>query len=770
MSFLFDRLNRRRKLSSVIKIVFGVLLSLSAALLIWASAVFKFGEWHDLDPSLITECPQALRFFDSDGNLICVMGKEKRIWIGLDEIPKHTVDAFVASEDNRFYTHSGIDLYRIFGAAWADIKAGSYVQGASTISQQLIKLSHLSSEKTLDRKLEEAVLATQLEKRFTKDEIMEMYLNYIYFGGGYYGIEAASLGYFGVHARDLSIAQSAQLAGILKSPTAYAPHIDPDASVRRRDNVLRLMFEGGYINSDQYEAAKEEECVLDPALPVERSALTDHAFREAQDAAGLNSEELLSGGYSIVLTMNSDISSICSELMDEESLFPTQNAQGALVVIDRSGGISAMIGGRGEYTANGLNRAADIERQPGSLIKPILVYAPALELEGKNPSTVLYDAPRSFGDYSPRNSDEKYYGNVTLRTAVTKSLNIPAVSILSELGIERAVSFAERLGVSFENEELSLPLALGGFTYGVSPLEVAGAYSAFSRGGEYIKPYSVTRVLSSKGDILFEREIEASRVMSEENAFLLTSMLQSVASEGTGKRLAGSGVPLAAKTGTSIDENGVRDAWCAAYTTEFTAVAWMGTDSAEMGSLPETAVGGGNTAVLLAEVFGRIYSEYSYIDFTEPEGVTGCYIDLSELDDGFVYAASDNTPEEYLLYEYYVDGEEPTEEDPYWSAPIPPDEAGWSISAEGLPVISFSADNDICEYVIIRTDLFGEEKTVYASSGGAGLISFTDADVMPGGTYTYVIYAVHPKLRYEDGSRVMSEPSRKLYVVVPFGF
>ncbi len=225
----------------IIKLTVGLLLLITGIGLMAAPGIFKFSEWREFDPSLITGCNKALLVYDKEGELAAVLGPEKRIWISMDEVSPRTVNAFVASEDARFYTHKGLDLYRIFGAAWADVKAGGYVQGASTISQQLIKLSHLSSEKTLGRKLEEAVLATKLERSFDKDEIMEMYLNYIYFGGGYYGLEAASLGYFGVHARDLSTAQSAQLAGILKSPTAYAPHLDPDASLKRRNSVLFQM-------------------------------------------------------------------------------------------------------------------------------------------------------------------------------------------------------------------------------------------------------------------------------------------------------------------------------------------------------------------------------------------------------------------------------------------------------------------------------------------------------------------------------------------------
>ena len=761
-------IKRRSKASTILKLVFGALLLALSAGLIAASVIFRFDEWHDFEPSLIVNCPKALRVYDSDGNEVSVTGTEKRIWVSLDELQKHTVDAFVAAEDTRFYTHSGIDVYRIFGAAWADIKAGGYVQGASTISQQLIKLSHLSSEKTLDRKLEEAVLATQLEQAFSKDEIMEMYLNYIYFGGGFYGIETASLGYFGVHAGELTAAQSAQLAGILKSPSAYAPHLDPEASLSRRNNILRLMHEQGFLDEDEYEAAKAEESVITSALPSEWNALTETAIEEAARLTGKTREELLSGGYSIFTTMDSRISSTCEELMVNDAFFPSDNAQAALVVLDNEGGISAMIGGRGEYAANGLNRAAETERQPGSLIKPILVYAPALEKFGFTAATVLKDEPETFGDYSPRNSDDKYYGSVTLRTAVAKSLNIPAVEVLNEIGVYEAVSFASRMGVSFDGEQLGLPLALGGFTYGVSPLEMAGAYSVFAREGLYTEPYTVLKILDSSGKAVYERHSSAERVMSMENAFILTSMLQSVVSEGTGRRLSDTGLPLAAKTGTAVDENGVRDAWCAAYTSDYTAVIWMGTDSAELGSLPETAVGGNNTAIILGELFKGIYSESVCADFPVPEGVISDFIDVSDTDGGYVYACSSFTPDDCVIKEYFIKGTAPETINPYWNVPTAPDDIGWSIGEGGTPVISFTAENAVFTYKILRSEMDGEEKQICAFSGKTGYLSFTDEDVLPGGTYVYRIVALHPELKDGNGNPLESESSRKLRVVVPF--
>jgi penicillin-binding protein 1A len=752
----------------IIKLTVGLLLLITGIGLMAAPGIFKFSEWREFDPSLITGCNKALLVYDKEGELAAVLGPEKRIWISMDEVSPSTVNAFVASEDARFYTHKGLDLYRIFGAAWADVKAGGYVQGASTISQQLIKLSHLSSEKTLGRKLEEAVLATKLERSFDKDEIMEMYLNYIYFGGGYYGLEAASLGYFGVHARDLSTAQSAQLAGILKSPTAYAPHLDPDASLKRRNSVLFQMHERGFLNEDEYEAALKEESSLSCALPASSNELIDRCIEEAISLTGLEREELLTGGYSIYSTLDSDIYETARRLVSDNALFPSENAQCAFAVIDSEGGISALIGGRGEYDPAGLDRACDIERQPGSLIKPLVVYAPAIELYGYDPATKILDEKTDFGDYSPRNSDDRYYGLVSLRKAVALSLNIPAVKILSEIGTDSAVSFAKSVGVSFDNEETGLSLALGGFTHGVSPLEMAEAYSTFSNKGVYIKPSGINRIEGPDGSVLYERKLYGQRVMSEESAFLLTSMLESAADEGTGKRLAEAGIPIAAKTGTSVEENGIRDAWCAAYTPEITAVVWMGTDSSAEGSLPSDAVGGNNPAVMLAKLFKAYSSKNGSRDFDIPEGVAECVIDVSDENGEKLYLASDDTPEEYRVKEYFAVSDVPTEYSPKWTKPTVPIQLGWSIDPSGMPVISFSAETPEITYKILRSGIGTEEKTVCEISGKSGFVSFTDREALPGAAYVYRIIALNEAIKAEDGSIAQSEPSRKLRIVVPF--
>ena len=732
--------NGRVKAGSIIKIVLGSALLLAGAAMLALSFYINAEDWKEFDPSLITDAPRALLIYDREGKLIDVSGSEKRIPISIDELKETTVNAFIAAEDARFYTHSGLDVYRIFGAAWADIKAGGYVQGASTISQQLIKLSHLSSEKTIDRKLEEALLALRLERSFDKDEIMEMYLNYIYFGSGFYGIEAASLGYFGVHASELTTAQSAQLAGILKSPSAYAPHLDMEASLARRDNVLNRMAENGFITNEELVEAKEEVAELINAIPSCRNELTDMAISEASELLEMERSELLDGGYEIHTTIDIDLNEYCRELFEDDSYFPNDEAQAAIMVLDSHAGIIAMCGGRGGYSPTGINRAVDSRRQPGSLIKPILVYAPAIELYGYTPETKLSDSPKSFGDYSPRNSDDKYYGEVTLSTAVSRSLNIPAVSVLSDIGLPSAIMFAERMGVDLSRETPRLPMALGGFTYGVTVKEMAGAFSVFQRGGTYVAPTCVERIIDSSGEVVYERNICGEKVMREETACAMTSMLMEAVTEGTAKRLYSEGIELAAKTGTSVDEKGVRDAWCAAYSPEFTAVIWMGTDSAADGSLPEEAVGGNHPALILKEIYRTIYRERECPRFADE-----------------VYAVRSSDNEDAIVETQSITP----------SPVLPPENVGWSISLDGKPVISFESKAEGYDFLIVRTDETGANETEYTVNGGKAYLSFTDETAESGQSYVYVIYAVQPGSSKENGGLNKGSPSKEMNIFVP---
>lgn len=398
---------KRRTAWRVIRFVLlGIAVLVFAFVAFFAVHIFNLNAWNEFDPDRIMGADRTLIVYDKDGKeAVRLHASQDRIPVALSQVPLYVQRAFISAEDARFYQHKGVDIKRIFGALWEDIKAGGYVQGASTISQQLIKLSHLTSEKTMTRKLEEAVLAYQMEQRYSKEEILEMYLNYVYFGGGYYGIEAAAMGYFSVHASELSIAQGAMLAGILKSPSKYAPHLNEEASVSRRNHVIALMHEYGYISAEEKEAAQAEPLALrHDAEAVKRGYYIDAALKKAGEILQIDSDTLLTGGYKIYTAMNSALQAYCEELFENNELFPADDCEGALVIQSASGGlVEAMIGGRDSSVAMAFNRATDINRQPGSVIKPIICYARALENYGYTAATMLLDEESEFGDYKPKN-------------------------------------------------------------------------------------------------------------------------------------------------------------------------------------------------------------------------------------------------------------------------------------------------------------------------------------------------------------------------------
>ena len=615
-----------------------LLLAVTAAavLFLLCGAVKTLGmdRWVDFDVYRITGCDRTSIIYDGQSDVVTRLhGVQDRTWVSISELQPSTVYAFISAEDARFFEHEGVDVIRIAGAIVADIKAGSYVQGASTISQQLIKLSHLTSEKTISRKAEEAALAYEMERQYSKEDILEMYLNYVYFGGGYYGIEAAAEGYFGVHASDLTLDQSAMLAGILKSPSGYAPHINYAASINRRNNILRLMRDYGYITDDEKkQASARRPTILHDKNEEYSGYYTDAVTKSAAALMGITVDELIRGGYSIYSAMDSDIQHYCEEMFKNGELFPAEDSEAAIVVLEPSTGmVVAMVGGRSYTGGISFNRATDIRRQPGSVIKPVIAYAPAFEYLNYTAADMILDEETTFADYTPSNYGNKYYGWVTVREAVTKSLNVPAVKTLSAVGVYRAKDFAKRCGIEFDDKDDSLALALGGFTYGVSPLQIAGAYSCFASGGIYNTPTLIKKITDRNGLTVYECRQDSRRVMSEANAYILTSMLKSVVTEGTGHRLNTLDIPIAGKTGTVGLANGNRDAWMAGYTPEYTAVVWQGYDSDRLGLLPSSATGGTYPALMLYELFNHIYPDGRSGDFEKPESVKQYSIDAKTL-------------------------------------------------------------------------------------------------------------------------------------------
>lgn len=750
-----------------------LLLAVTAAavLFLLCGAVKTLGmdRWVDFDVYRITGCDRTSIIYDGQSNVVTRLhGVQDRTWVSVSELQPSTVYAFISAEDARFFEHEGVDVIRIAGAVVADIKAGSYVQGASTISQQLIKLSHLTSEKTISRKAEEAALAYEMERQHSKEDILEMYLNYVYFGGGYYGIEAAAEGYFGVHASDLTLDQSAMLAGILKSPSGYAPHINYAASINRRNNILRLMRDYGYITDDEKkQASARRPTILHDKREEYSGYYTDAVTKSAAALMGITVDELIRGGYSIYSAMDSDIQHYCEEMFKNGELFPAEDSEAAIVVLEPSTGmVVAMVGGRSYTGGISFNRATDIRRQPGSVIKPVIAYAPAFEYLNYTAADMILDEETTFADYTPSNYGNKYYGWVTVREAVTKSLNVPAVKTLSAVGVYRAKDFAKRCGIEFDDKDDSLALALGGFTYGVSPLQIAGAYSCFASGGIYNTPTLIKKITDRNGLTVYEYRQDSRRVMSESNAYILTSMLKSVVTEGTGHRLNTLDIPIAGKTGTVGLANGNRDAWMAGYTPEYTAVVWQGYDSDRLGLLPSSATGGTYPALMLYELFNHIYPDGRSGDFERPESVKQYSIDAKTLKKQHkAVLANAMTPQSSRVTEYFTEETAPEDVSGYWAVPGSAQNL-LAVREEGGVMVSFDCPDDFGMYTLWRSEAGKAEKPLMTWNGREGHIEYIDAAVKPGKGYRYRVTVKHEELLIGD------EPVEGLttrYAFVPAG-
>lgn len=761
---LYRRRRRRRFLIAAIgSLVLPVLLAS-----VW---IFSQDAWHALDLNKIFLAEETLLVTDRDGNIVSrLYSHENRVSTDVAGLPAHVTNAFLAAEDARFYTHPGFDLIRICGAALNDLKAGSFVEGASTITQQLIKLTHLSAEKTLDRKVDEAILSYRLEQLLTKQEILSCYLNRVYFGGGYYGIEAAAQGYFGVHAQDLTLAESALLAGVLKSPATYAPHLRPEASIGRRGVILDLMVHYEMITAEQAQKAKAEPLNLcADTVKQKHDSYVDLALTESTRLLGCSLSELLTQGYTVHTAMDARSQRIAETAFSNDAYFPMygeESAEGALVLIDaETGGVSAIVGGRDDYAALGFNRATRIRRQPGSAIKPILVYAPALEA-GYTAASMLLDEPTEFGDYTPRNASGRYAGWITMREAVTKSLNLPAVSLFQQLGVSRCKAFAARLGIPFDVQDQSLALALGGFTYGVSPYRLCGAYAAIANEGVYRTPYVVVEITDRSGCTVYRHEDDAERVMSSGNAYILTSLLESVAQNGTARLLSALNIPIAAKTGTVGDETGNRDIWLACYNPEIAAVVWMGFDDANSGRcLPKDTGGGTYPAMLLTEVFASLYADRDAPDFAVPDDVITVSLDAVTLENEHdAVLANSLTPPDAIINEVFVRGTEPTVYSPYWQLPAAPDDLTVQI-VNAQAEISFTPPSRSMQYRLYResTDGFAILLATFEHVGFS--VHYTDSLTSIDGSVAYYVVPVHPSLT-TNGSPLTGASSKKYWISV----
>ena len=519
--------------------------------------------------------PASSHIYDSAGNEIAIIhATENRVPVKIEQIPLNLQNAFVAIEDNRFYEHKGVDFRGLLRAAYTNIIRQEIAEGGSTITQQLAKNAYLTQDRTYKRKIQEIFLALQLEKQYTKQEILELYLNQIYFGQGAYGVQAAAKTYFGKNVEDLTLGECAMLAGIPKSPNYYSPFNNINASIERRNTVLNQMVNYGYISFNEANAAKSAEVVLAPQNVPEKHKdamyFIEYVTQLLVDRYG--ADAVYKEGLKVYTTIDLDMQKMAQDYTDVNGIV---QPQGAIVAIEpKTGYIRAMVGGRG---TDQFNRATMAERQPGSAFKPF-VFVTGLE-SGYTPDTVIEDSPIDIAGWRPQNDSRRFSGNVSLRTVATFSMNVPTVKIAQALGIDKVIYYAQEMGISTfvltgDPNDTNLAISLGGLTRGVTPLEIASAYGTFANSGIHIPHIAITKVLDRNGNIIHEAVPEGRQVITPESAADLTSMLEDVIFKGTGKGAA-IGRPAAGKTGTTSD---YKDAWFVGYTPDLVTAVWIGND------------------------------------------------------------------------------------------------------------------------------------------------------------------------------------------------
>ena len=568
------------------------------------------------------------RIYDAKGRLITtVHAEENRLPVSIDEVPANLQNAFIAVEDNRFYEHHGVDPLGIIRAVFRNIISGNATaQGGSTITQQLARNAFLSQEQTLKRKLLEAFLALKIERQYTKKEILEMYMNQIYFGQGCYGIQTASKVYFGKDVKDLSLAQCALIAGLPNSPNYYSPFHSVEAAKQRQSIVLDQMVKYGYITEGEAAAAKEADIHL--ARPQEQRGTDSvasyfvnyviHLISEKYDSDAIYKE-----GLQIYTTLDLDLQKEAEAALkknlpdaytDDNNL--TQ-PQGALVSIEvGTGYVRAMVGGRGQ---DHFNRAVQMTRQPGSAFKPF-VYLTAFANK-VTPFDILSNTAKDFGGgWTPKNYGGTSGGSVTVMEALVKSMNIPTVYLADQVGMGKVIQTAKNVGISTlvtegEYSDTNLATALGGLTYGVSVWDMAKAYSVFANGGKLVEPTVIMKVVDRNGKVIEDHSgaRESTQAVDEASAWTLTSVLEEVISRGTGGN-AYIGRPSAGKTGTTDDEH---DAWFVGYTPDLSTAVWVGDDT----STNAGYTGGTIPAAIWRDYMYEAESDYTVKNFEIPASV-----------------------------------------------------------------------------------------------------------------------------------------------------
>lgn len=756
---------RKRQRIVLITLLCLVLIPLIAT----SVAVGSFAIWantQSVDKSLLPTATAVPTYYDIDGNPLPHFESD---FVEIENISDNLRYAFVALEDKRFYQHKGYDVVRMAGAMVKNLKSGAVREGASTITQQLVKNTHLTQERTLSRKLKELAIAIQLEKEYSKDEILAMYLSVIYFGGGAYGVKQAANTYFGKNIEDLSLDECAVLAGIVRNPSKYSPTKYPENCLSRRNLVLSLMKSQGYIDSNSYEKA-----IASPIVTVNSNKDTvstqlsaklcefyiNQAQKEVCRALGITKYQLNNSGLKIYTNLNTDLQRELENQRVSSNNFESDSVNSVSVILDNKTGAVLAYSSSYPYT---------ISRQAGSVLKPLAVYAPALEEGLISLATPIIDEKTDFGGYSPDNFGGIYYGDTTVREAIKKSMNSVSVKIMDYLGADKSVSYLKKVGIKLGANDASYALALGATGNGVSPLDVANAYSAIARGGEYLSPSFVRFVVDGGEKILSNSEnntsdftatpysnlsaaLSNSKAFSSSTCALITSALRDTVKYGTAKSLSVLPFEVAAKTGTAQRTDDINsDAWNASYNSQYTVLVWHGNDD----GISER--GGGYPTRHALNIWRAIADKKAIVRSFESNFDTyECEIDVySTKLNRHVVAATPNTPLEYRKTELFSLKNIPSSSGSKFDS-IAPIKLN-AINENGKINLSFDSEI-VYVYELYRTDVTGT-KLIFNEIGTGETISYKDLPVAFDGKVQYTLIC-----HLKNNEEISSSSTQSVYV------
>ncbi len=645
----------------------------------------------------------------------------------LKKMPDHVKNAFISIEDKRFYSHRGVDYRGLFRALINNVKSFSFKEGASTISQQLIKNTHLSNEKTFKRKLIEMKLAKELEKNYSKDEIMEKYLNTIYFGDGCYGITSATKHYFNKHPSELDINESAILASIIKAPSYYSPFASVEKCTKRKNVVLSEMFKQGYITEDEY--IKNKNCSVEPIDNIE--TLNYDFFTLAKDEYN----ELIKNYPNKYNNFNvyTSFDPNKQQILNNEKLI-SENFDNSSILINKNGQIIA-------YNST----CKTSLRQVGSTIKPLLVYAPAIETNAVYSCSPILDEKINFNGYCPSNYNDKYYGYVSVKESLAKSLNSCSVKLLNQIGIDTAKKCINKTNIKLGQNDDSLCLALGATYNGIKLSDIASAYTIFINNGNYISPSCIDKITTDKGEIVYTKKLTANKVFSEETIDIMNDMLKFTVTDGTAKKLSYLDFPIYAKTGTVGNESGNSDAYTISYTSEYVLGTWCGNKNK---ILMENSITGGYTPALqAASIWEKIYSDTKPLKIKQSDKVHSEYIDKITLDnDHRVILADLYAPKRYKNCEIFKNNYVPKIRSTIFSNP--------KMETPKLFVNNNEIKLTLCLTEYLNATIYrtcNNKKIVVYDTDENNKEYFIDKAITPNNTYTYSIAPYY------------KTPSKKIY-------